>query len=153
MNLKPEKSLQALEILKRLALFAGCRSEHLDAFVAKLAEREIPKGKVVMMDQEINKTLFILAKGCVEVWKRIQNEKRRLAVLEAPNFFGERSVFEESPASALVKTGTDCSVFTLERNHFEEVAGQYGDLTALILKNMETVRAQRGAPPAQPPPG
>src|SRR5689334_17955398 len=98
MSLKPEQQQQAIELLKKLPLFAGCAEPALVAIAARLNARTLGQGKVAMMDQEINKTLYLLASGAVSVWKRIRGEKQKLATLEAPNFFGERSVFEESPA-------------------------------------------------------
>ncbi|MFA5975566.1 MAG: cyclic nucleotide-binding domain-containing protein [Elusimicrobiota bacterium] len=152
MSLKPEQQLRAIEVLKNLTLFAGCSLESLQSLAAKLDAREFLKGKVIMMDQEINKTLYILAKGSVGVWKRIQNEKKRLVLLEAPTVFGERSMFEESPASAMIKAETDCSTYLLDRSHFSEVAKQFADMATQVQKNMEIVRALRGAPPTSPSP-
>ena len=102
------------------------------------------------MDQEIGRTLYILATGSVGVWKRVGGEKKLLATLAAPNFFGERTIFEESPASALVKAEENCAVFALDRLMFDQVAGQYPGITEIIRKNMVTVREQRLSP--TPPP-
>lgn len=146
MKLKPDQQKQALDILKGLPLFAGCAPEALQALVEFLDSRELAKGKVAMMDQEIGRTLYILVTGSVGVWKRIGGEKKLLATLAAPNFFGERTIFEESPASALVKAEDNCMVFALDRLMFDQVAAKYPPIAEVIRKNMEIVRAQRMGP-------
>lgn len=147
MSLKPDQETLAKEVLKKLPLFTGCNDVQIQALVEKLGMKELAAGKVAMMDQEINKTLYLLAKGKVSIWKRVSNEKKQLAVLEAPNFFGERSVFEDAPASALVKTDEACTFFTLERPPFEEVAQKFPALSEAVRNNMNVVRAQRLSPP------
>ena len=150
MALKPEQQLLAFELLKKLELFLGCLPDQLQTIAARLETKMVVKGKVAMMDQEINRTLYLLAAGSVSVWKRVKGEKQQLATLEAPNFFGERSMFEESPASALVKTETDCQLFTLDRGVFEEIAKQYPALKPLIHTNMVAVRQKRLTPVTPP---
>src|SRR4051812_38894089 len=113
MKLKPTQETGAKSLLKTLELFSGCSDPQLDALVPLLDSREGPKGKVFLMDQEIARMLFILASGSVGVYKRIGGERRQLAILAAPNFFGERSMFEESPASALVKAEEPSIIYAL----------------------------------------
>lgn len=150
MPLKPDQITQAQDLLIKLPLFTGCPVEALAALVTKFDRKELAAGKVAMMDQEINRTLYLLASGAVGIWKRISNNKQQLATLTAPNFFGERSMFEESAASALVKTEGPSVVFTLDRSAFEEVAKQYPAIMPVIHKNMDAIRAQRMGPTTEP---
>ncbi len=153
MKLKPEQEPEALGLLKVLPLFAGCQDDVLQAMVKLLDSRDIMLGKVLMMDQEIGRTLYLLAKGSVGIWKRVGGEKKQLATLKAPNFFGERSMFEESPASALVKSNERCLVYALDRPQFDQLALQFPAILEPIKKNMAAVREQRigPTPPPQPP--
>lgn len=150
MKLKPDQEVAALGVLKGLSLFAGCPEEALKAIVAKLDFRDLATGKVVLMDQEIGKTLFILSSGSVAVLKRFGGEKKQLAVLKGPDAFGERSMFEESPASALVKTNERCLLFALERAGFDEVALLFPTIGECIKKNMDELRQKRITPSAPP---
>ena len=146
MKLKPDQELEAFELIKGLPLFAGCPEEALKAIASRLDGRDVLPGKVVLMDQEIGKTLYLLAKGSVGIWKRLGGEKKQLAVLKAPDFFGERSMFEESPASALVKSIDRCLIYALERTHFNEIAVQFPAIVELIKNNMAVIRTQRLGP-------
>ena len=153
MKLKPEQEVEALGLLKGLPLFAGCSEEALQSIVKLLDFRDVAIGKVLMMDQEIGRTLYLMAKGGVGIWKRVGGEKKQLAVLKAPNFFGERSMFEESPASALVKSDERCTIYALERAQFAQVAAQFPGILEPIKKNMEEVRLKRMGPAVPKPEG
>src|SRR5207244_9067202 len=98
MKLKPEQEQQAFSIIQNLPLFAGCTVEQIQAMVARLDSRTVVKGKVIMMDQEIGKTLYVIVQGSVGIWKRVGGEKKMLATLKAPNFVGERTRFEKTRA-------------------------------------------------------
>lgn len=150
MKLNAEQKQGAVALLKGLPLFAGCPEEALQALVGFLDAREAAPGKVFLMDQEISRTLFILVKGWAGVWKRLGGQKKQLAILKAPDFFGERSMFEESPASALVKSENVCQVYALDRPQFDQVAAQFPGILEPIGKNMAEVRLKRMGP--TPPP-
>ncbi len=150
MKLKPDQEQNAFTILKGLSLFAACPDEALKAMVVKFDARDVAVGKVILMDQELGKTLFILSSGSVSVWKRLGGEKKQLAVLKGPDVFGERSMFEESPASALVKSNERCLVYALEKASFDAVAAQFPMILDLIKKNMDELRQRRVTPSAAP---
>jgi CRP-like cAMP-binding protein len=142
-------------LLKGLVLFSGCPEEALKEMVKRLDVRDVPAGKVLLMDQEIARTLFLLSKGSVGVWKRVGGEKKQLATLKAPDFFGERSMFEEAPASALVKSAERCLIYALERAQLDEVAAQFPGLLDPLRRNMAEVRQKRlgPTPPKENPSG
>jgi len=146
MKLKPDQEKDASKLLQDLPLFTGCAPEFIAALVKVLDVKDLAPGKVLLMDQEIARTLFILVRGSVGVWKRVGGEKVQLATLDAPNFFGERSMFEESPASALVKSQGICQVYAVERQHFDPIATQFSGNLELIRKNMIEVRLKRMGP-------
>jgi len=150
MKLKPEQELNASLLLVNLPLFAGCPKEALQAIIKNLDARDVLPGKVLMMDQEIGRTLYLLSSGSVGVWKRVGGEKKQLATLKAPNFFGERSMFEESPASALVKAEERCLIYCLERSQFDPIAVQFPGILDPIKKNMVEVRQKRMGPTPAP---
>jgi CRP-like cAMP-binding protein len=154
MKLTAIQELGAIPLLKNLPLFAGCPEPALQAIIQVLDAREVPGSKVFLMDQEIARTLFILVKGSVTVWKRVKGEKVQLATLKAPDFFGERSMFEEAPATAMVKSESACVVYALEREQFEKIAVKFPTILEPIKKNMAAVREKRMGPtPPTPPPG
>lgn len=153
MSLKPDDVSLAGVILRSVSLFEGIPEDAQKVLVEKLAVREVAPGKVLLMDQEINKTLFLLATGKVGVYKRVGGGRQQLAVLQSPEVFGERSMFEDSPASSMVKSEEPCRLFTLERPDFEAVAAKFPQIVEPIQKNLASLRAKRITPAAKPPEG
>src|SRR5688572_9160786 len=115
MPLKPDIEPLARLLIEGILLFAGATPDHVQALLAELELLDVKKGKVVLMDQEISKTLYILAKGSVGIWRRESGEKKLVATLRSPDFFGETSMFTDSAATALVKAEEDSRLFILKR--------------------------------------
>lgn len=147
MKLKPEQEQQAIAVMKTLKLFAGCTEAQLKALAARLDMQSFLKNKVLIMEQEISRTLYVLMQGSAGIWRRTQGEKNLVATLQAPDFFGESSMFSEAPANALVKAQEDCQILALSRPAFDELAQKDMAFGLLIEKNMEEIQAQR--PPLQ----
>lgn len=143
MSLRPDQAMQAIELLKKIALFDGATDDHRIAIAAALDARTYAAGKVVILEQEISKTLYLLAKGSVGIWRRKNNQKDRIALLQAPNFFGEVSMFSESPATALVKTEEDSLLFFLTRERFDALIAADAALADLVKHNIDVLKASR----------
>ena len=143
MALKPEIVQQAHLLLNGLLLFAGCPEDQILALLAALEMMDVKKGKVIIMEQEISKMLYILATGSVGIWRREKGEKKLVATLKAPDFFGETSMFTESAATALVKAEEDSRLFTLKRASFDAVLAKFPDLGPLVQKHIIEIQAAR----------
>jgi CRP-like cAMP-binding protein len=143
MTLKPDVEPQARFLLKGILLFGGCTEDQLQALLAQVEMLDVKKGKVIIMEQEISKTLYILAQGSVGIWRRVKGEKILVATLKAPDFFGENSMFTESAATALVKAEEDSRLFTLKRASFDSVVAKFPDLGPLVQKHIIEIQAAR----------
>ncbi len=152
MKIKPDQIPAIVQQLKALLLFARCSEAQLNAIVNAMEVLDCSKGKVLIMDQEISRTLYVLLKGSVGIWKRVGGEKKSISTLSAPNFFGEMSMFIQVPATAFVKAEDECRLLTLSLPSFEAVTKQDPSLAELIQKNMEHVKSLRPSPVTPPKP-
>ena len=143
MALKADAIPQATMLLKGLLLFSGASDEQIQALVAGLELLEFKKGKVILMEQEISKTLYVIASGSVGIWRREGGEKKLIATLKAPDFFGETSMFTESAATAQVKAEEDSRLFALRRSVFDIVLGKYPELGTLVQQQIDLIKAAR----------
>ncbi len=143
MALRADIEPQARLLLQGILLFAGAHAEHIQNLLAGLDVIDVKKGKVILMEQEISKTLYLLAKGSVGIYRREQGEKKLVATLKAPDFFGETSMFTESAATALVKAEEDGRLFTLSRSAFDIILMKYPELGALVQKQIAVIQAAR----------
>jgi CRP-like cAMP-binding protein len=143
MALKPDVEPQARLLLKGLLLFTGATDEQVQALLASLELMDVKKGRVIIMEQEISKMLYILARGSVGIYRREKGEKKLVATLKAPDFFGETSMFTESPATALVKAEEDTRAFTLKRTAFDAVIAKFPGLGTLVHRHIDEIQAAR----------
>jgi CRP/FNR family transcriptional regulator, cyclic AMP receptor protein len=142
---KPDQTKLAIDTIRQIFLFAGATESQLAAIAAVLTFRALAPGKVVILEQEISKSLYVLAKGTVSIWRRVKGEKKRLAELHAPDCFGEISMFTESSATAQVKTESECQFFVLARADWDALATKDQALADIIRTHVETLKAARPA--------
>ena len=143
MKLKPEQLEQAFSTLKALPLFKGCKEDQIRQLAANLEAVSFTKGKVILMEQEISRTLYVLTQGVVTVWRREGGVKKRLATLKAVDFFGEMSMFTEAPANALVKAEEDCQMLALARASFDSVAQNDPSMVPAVRAQVEELKKVR----------
>jgi hypothetical protein len=95
----------------------GVAAERLSPFT-----RRFPAGAVIFKQNDPGHDMFILQKGQVEIFQTIGGEKRRLAILEKGDFFGEMALLEDYPersATALAVSAVE--VLQLRGADFEEL--------------------------------
>jgi hypothetical protein len=78
MKLRSEQQTQAIEMMKTLKLFAGCSPTQLQMVAVLLEAQNFAKTKVIIMEQEISRTLYLLVQGTVgkEMWKKFRRSAR-----------------------------------------------------------------------------
>lgn len=84
--------------------------------------KRFPAGALIFRQNDPGHDMFILQKGRVEIFQTIGKEKRRLAMLEKGDFFGEMALLEDYPersATALAVTAVE--VLQLRGADFEEL--------------------------------
>lgn len=150
MSLRPEQAALAADLVPKLAIFAGLPVPLIPVIVEVLEARLLARQKVVLLDQELSRTLFLLAKGRVSVTRRAKGQKMAVATLAAPDFFGERSMFSDVPAGAQIKTEDESLLFLLSREAFDALAAKHPALGLLIERNLEAIETRRPSPVAPP---
>lgn len=109
--------------------------------------RIYPKGSVIIREGETDITLFLLRYGTVTVYKQINREKRELVgEIEAVNFFGEMSIFNEEPRSATVEAlSDDVLVVAVDRPNIDLILSfpHWGEmLISRLSKNLASTNNQ-----------
>lgn len=84
--------------------------------------RTFSEGAVIFRQGDPGHDMFILQQGQVEISQELGGEKRRLAILEKGDFFGEMALLEDYPErSATATATTDTHVLQLRGSDFEEL--------------------------------
>ncbi len=140
--------------IEKIALFKGLSEEQIHKILSSARETTFPAGEIIIEEGEKGNSLFILKKGVVEILKSItlkvgdsiiRDKGRRLARLSAEEgvFFGEMAFMGEEERSATVRAVTDCTLLVIEKEQFEELAGEDCSLGYHVVRNIAEILSHR----------
>ena len=122
------------ELLAACPLFRGVGAEGVAALAGRATEVDFPAGHVIARQGEIGTGFFVVVAGSV----RVVRDGVQLATLGPGEFFGELSVLDGLPRSAMVATETATSCLALATWDFEAVLLENPALTLAILRGVAT---------------
>lgn len=93
-----------------------------------------PAGSYVFREGESGEEMYILQEGQVEIVKRYGPEEKRLALLEAGDFFGEMSMLESRPRSASARVVADARVLAVDPSTFDQMLREYPEVAVRMLR-------------------
>lgn len=115
-------------------MFASLEKKEKDITVDAMEERKVPKGQWVIKQGDDGDNLYVVHEGSLECYKRFsKNEEPKLVKTYGPgDSFGELALLYNAPRAASIKTVTDCVLFALDRETFNN-----------IVKDAEVKRRER----------
>jgi CRP-like cAMP-binding protein len=75
-------------------------------------------GEIIIQENELGETAYVINQGQVEVSKELQGQKVHLAYLGTGETFGEMSMIDEKPRGATVTAVTQTLAFEIRRDDF-----------------------------------
>ncbi|GEM_PF-354738 len=132
--------------------FAGLSPAQLSRVAGALEVVHIPKDEYIIHENTQGNSLYILYKGRVNVTRKLTleiegltAEEKKLASLSADNLpaFGENGLVGAGKRSANVVAETDCVMYKLNREAFEELVRQDVEIGYQIMRNTSMSLARR----------
>src|SRR5688572_909570 len=106
------------EVLQKSRLFDNLLPEELEMLGELCFLRRYKSQEMVFEKGDVGDSLFIIVDGDVEVCMRDNTGSIKvLAVLNAPDFFGEMSLIDKEYRSASVRARTDCNLLQLSNEN------------------------------------
>jgi len=131
------RSKEALESLRNIDLFSSVKGEDLASVASLLIERRFPKHKTIVEEGLPGDYMYIIREGRVSVSKLSDDGREKiLEFLEAGDFFGEMSLFDNSPRSASVRALVEVRVLALSRSDFLTVLRRSPDLAMAVIQEL-----------------
>jgi CRP-like cAMP-binding protein len=125
------------DLLAQVPLFAGQRPEDLERFAALTIQMTFPSGKVIVEENRLDKRLFVILKGEVEVVKGLgKRGEKRLQALGPLNHFGEMALIENRERSASVVATKDTETLCIDRLDFDREIRSNPELAVGFLKSL-----------------
>ena len=106
------------EFLKTVRLFREFAEPELQALTGRLRERKLRKGHVLFREGDEGEEMFLVRTGTVLVSKSVTGKVEQVLARSGPgDFFGEMSLFDQSPRSATIQAETDTLLLALDRDN------------------------------------
>lgn len=118
--------------LKKMRLFCELDLEILLAIAEKLHEDDYEKDEKVFTPGQVANRIYLIAEGTV----LIQTEQRKtLAELNAGDYFGDESLFNEQPRSYAAICKTDALFYTISRSHLLSIISECPSVAVTLLQS------------------
>ncbi len=121
--------------LRSFILFQDLAEADLKRVASISRRRAFPKGHTIFLEGERGDYVVFIASGLVRI-SRVSSEGKvkTLAILRAPDFFGEMAVFHaDHERSATAETLTECNLITIERDDFERLLEDFPSISRKII--------------------
>ncbi len=118
-------------LLKKTKLFGSLDLDLLLSIADKLNIAEYaPKDEIFVANEEANR-MYLIYKGEVEIR---DSEHRHLAVLEATDFFGEESLFNDKPRGYEAVARSTAQLLTLSRTNLFTIISECPSVAVAFLQ-------------------
>ncbi len=95
-----------------------------------------PAGSFVFREGESGEEMYIIQEGGVEILKQFGPSSKRLATLEAGDFFGEMSMLENRPRSASARVTADTKLLPVDPSTFDQMLREYPEVAVRMLRSL-----------------
>ncbi len=136
------------EELKTIAVLQAMDRDALSGLAAALEERQVGDGQAVFAEGDPGDSMYFLLDGRVRIEKRTDAagaSRKTLTVLEAGDYFGEMSLFDQKPRSASAVADGPTRIARLTKAAFDELQRRsaqagLGVLFAMIRTSGDRIR-------------
>ncbi|NNE06230.1 MAG: Crp/Fnr family transcriptional regulator [Xanthomonadales bacterium] len=126
-----------LRIFNGINLFKSLDEKELQALSEHLLRRHFPKNVVIINEGDMTNSLYIILSGRVKVFLNDENGKEViLNVVEAGDYFGEVSLFDDGRRSASIMTLVDSEFAVLEKSSFLTCMKSSPELALTIIRGL-----------------
>jgi len=138
---------QKIKTLEQIELFKSLTVEERKNLATGLATETFLMGETITRQGAESHCLYIIVEGEAEVRVFVEGSSRRVAVIQAPDFFGEMGLLTGEPRSASVISLTDSHCYLLNKKAFEgivtrrpEIAEQMASVLAVRREGLNAIR-------------
>ncbi|MEC9488989.1 MAG: Crp/Fnr family transcriptional regulator [Halanaerobium sp.] len=129
-----ERRWEIVEQLQKINLFNNLAREEIILIVDRSVFRFYEAGKVIFTEGEAGGSLYILLQGRVKVSKISPDGKEKiLAIIEPGDFFGEMSLIDGRPRSAMAQTLTDTRLLAVGQEQLQQLFTRHPRIAIKML--------------------
>jgi CRP-like cAMP-binding protein len=132
--------------LKQIGVLSALDDAALAGLAAVLEERECADGQTIFAEGDPGDAMFFISAGTVRIEKRTGADAtvaKTLAVLEAGNYFGEMSLFDQKPRSASAVAAGSTRLLRFSQTAFDALPKQGSQAGMSVLFAMIRTSGER----------
>lgn len=113
-------------LLKEIDIFSGLNAAELAAIAAVTNEQDCPEDQIIIKQNDVGETVFLIIKGKVEVlMEQADGKEVMLDHIGSGGAFGEMALIDDAPRSATIRTIEPSQFLTLHKQEFKETAMEF----------------------------
>jgi small-conductance mechanosensitive channel/CRP-like cAMP-binding protein len=132
-------SQKRIGAIDSMEIFRGLTAEERHTLSTHLVYAPFTAGETMTRQGAVAHWLYIVTSGSAEVRTRADGKDARVAVIDAPGFFGEMGLMTGAPRTADVIALTDVECYRLEKDAFKNIITQRPE----IVEEMSKMLAKR----------
>lgn len=136
---KQKKSMMAstqIELLRRMPIFGGLKSDSLEVLLQQSGEAVACEGDYFFREGEPGDSVFVLESGTVVIERMWKGEAFVIGRLATGDCFGEMALIDFQPRSASVKAETDCQAIRIPSKSLRSLYKHDLEQYAMIMMNL-----------------
>ena len=138
------ETLAKRAILAESPLFDNLLTTELTMLADLFTFKTYSAGEVVFDEGNVGDSMYVIAEGSVEVLrKNPAGELQPIAVLQAPQFFGEMSLIDKEYRSATVRANEGAKLLQLTNENLHVFARNYRNGFTWVVVNIARVLSTR----------
>jgi CRP/FNR family cyclic AMP-dependent transcriptional regulator len=129
--------------LKASPLLKGFTDDGIKIIQAATSARQIAAGVPIVVEQMQGESLFIIAEGAVDLYVTRGGVEHKLAILNAPDHFGELSLLAAGQRRISARAQTNTTVLEISRRDFLSLQKQRPQACLKLMINICELFAMR----------
>ncbi|MGK7891030.1 MAG: SulP family inorganic anion transporter [Leptolyngbyaceae cyanobacterium] len=111
--------------------------EQAERFMPYLTPYCLPAGQYIFRHGELRRQLYFIESGQISVLLELEDGRtKRLQTCSSGHLLGEMRFFDKMPLSTSVVTDTDCTVYALSRESFDQMQQEAPDLIRALQRHI-----------------
>ncbi len=130
--------------LREIDLFARRKQDTLAALEACMEGRACKAGERIFVRGDTGDEIYLIRRGAVRIMLPLADGRsHHLATFGRGSFFGEMAFLDQQPRSAEAVAFTDCDLYVLSRQRFDELVESHKRLGLGMMEGLARVLSAR----------
>ena len=143
-NNKTKIAIDNVNFLKNIDIFSSLEIEEINNFISMFKIKEVEKDEILFKQGDQGNELFIVKYGKISsLIDTVDNKKHEVATFSDGDFFGEMSIFDQSPRSATCLAKEKSLLLSLHKNNFYNIIISFPATAIKIMHKMLNITKKR----------